>query len=285
MEFLKLCCVTPHPPIMVPEVGGPEVKKVAGSNDAMEKLAADVERIAPETIVIMSPHSQIYADAFTVKTAPMLSGSFAMFGAAHVRMDTTPDLELAQAVIEKAAVAGVPCEAIGGAGRVSLSAGELDHGIMVPLYFLAQKTYPLVCLSMSFLDFRSHYIMGIAIRDAIASVGRRAVFVASGDMSHRLTPGAPAGYSPRAAEFDKQIVEITSSGDYARLFELDPELIEEAGECGLRSIITMAGTVDGYGRSSEVLSYEGPFGVGYMVARMEPGEADATLSLIKDGGP
>jgi aromatic ring-opening dioxygenase LigB subunit len=266
MEFLKLCCVTPHPPIMVPEVGGPEVKKVAGSNDAMEKLAADVERIAPETIVIMSPHSQIYADAFTVKTAPMLSGSFAMFGAAHVRMDTTPDLELAQAVIEKAAVAGVPCEAIGGAGRVSLSAGELDHGIMV-------------------LDFRSHYIMGIAIRDAIASVGRRAVFVASGDMSHRLTPGAPAGYSPRAAEFDKQIVEITSSGDYARLFELDPELIEEAGECGLRSIITMAGTVDGYGRSSEVLSYEGPFGVGYMVARMEPGEADATLSLIKDGGP
>ena len=74
--------------------------------------------------------------------------------------------------------------------------------------------------------------------------------------------------------------------EHARpIFELDPELIEEAGECGLRSIITMAGTVDGYGRSSEVLSYEGPFGVGYMVARMEPGEADATLSLIKDGGP
>ena len=196
---------------------------------------------------------------------------------AFSQVATTSTLDGVVTDPQKAAVAGVPCEAIGGAGRVSLSAGELDHGIMVPLYFLAQKTYPLVCLSMSFLDFRSHYIMGIAIRDAIASVGRRAVFVASGDMSHRLTPGAPAGYSPRAAEFDKQIVEITSSGDYARLFELDPELIEEAGECGLRSIITMAGTVDGYGRSSEVLSYEGPFGVGYMVARFGPspvGEAD-----------
>jgi aromatic ring-opening dioxygenase LigB subunit len=285
MEFLKLCCVAPHPPIMVPEVGKADVKKVEGSVGAMQMLAAEVERIAPETIVIMSPHSQIYSDAFTVKTAPMLSGSFSMFGAPHVRMDTTPDLELAQAVVEKAAVAGVPCEKVGGAGRAALSAGELDHGIMVPLYFLAKSTYPLVCLSMSFLDFRSHYIMGIAIRDAIASTGRRAVFVASGDMSHRLMPGAPAGYSPRAAEFDRQIVDITSTGDYARLFELDPELTEEAGECGLRSIITMAGTVDGYARSSEVLSYEGPFGVGYMVARVEPGEADPTLSLVKDGGP
>src|SRR5450759_2617569 len=117
MEFLKLCCVAPHPPIMVPEVGGPEVEKVAGSTGAMEKLAAEVESLAPETIVIMSPHSQIYADAFTVKTAPMLSGSFSQFGAAHVRMDTTPDLELAQAIIEMASVAGVPCKAGGGAGR------------------------------------------------------------------------------------------------------------------------------------------------------------------------
>jgi len=285
MEFLKLCCVTPHPPIMVPEVGGSEVEKVAASVGAMEKLADEVERMAPETIVVMSPHSQIYADAFTIKMAPMLSGSFSMFGAARVRMDTTPDLELGQAVIDGAAAAGVPCEAVGGAGRASLSAGELDHGIMVPLYFLARKSYPLVCLSMSFLDFHSHYVLGIALRDAIESVGRRVLFVASGDMSHRLIPSSPAGYSPRAAEFDKQIVEITSSGDFGRLFKLDPELTEEAGECGLRSIITMAGTVDGYSRSSEVLSYEGPFGVGYMVARMEPGATDPSTSLIKEGGP
>ena len=284
MEFLKLCCVAPHPPIMVPEVGGREVEKVSSSVEAMEKLGAEFDRIDPETIVIMSPHSQIYADAFTVKTAPMLSGSLGMFGAPHVRIDTTPDLELAQAVIDTAAAAGVPCEPVGGSGRITREAGSLDHGIMVQLYFLASRSYQLVCLSLSFLDFRSHYRLGTAIRDAIASTGRRAVFVASGDMSHRLTRDAPAGYSPRGEEFDSQIVDIVRSGEFARLFELYPQLTEEAGECGLRSIITMAGTVDGCARSSEVLSYEGPFGVGYLVGRVEPGEADTSLTGGVGGG-
>jgi len=272
MDYLKLCCVAPHPPILVPEVGGPEVRHVQSSAVALEKIAEEIEGIAPETIVIMSPHSPIHADTFTVKTAPALGGSFSMFGAPHVRIDTTPDLGLAAAVVEKAMARGVPCEAVGGSGTQMRGASDLDHGILVPLYFLARRAYPLVCLSMSLLDFKTHYEFGIAIREAIESSGRKAVFIASGDMSHRLIPGAPAGYSPRAAEFDRQVVSIVSSGEFSMLFDLDMGLIEEAGECGLRSIIAMAGTVDGYQRTSEVLSYEGPFGVGYMVARVVPAE-------------
>jgi aromatic ring-opening dioxygenase LigB subunit len=279
MDYLRLCCVAPHPPILVPEVGHGEVRRVQASTVALEKLSSDIEGIAPEALVIMSPHSPIYADAFTVKTAPSLSGSFSMFGAPHVRIDTTGDLALAQAVIDQASSLGIPCEAVGGSGMQTRGASELDHGILVPLYFLAKKAYPLVCLSMSLLDLRTHYRMGIAIRDAIESSGRKAVFIASGDMSHRLIRGAPAGYSPRAAEFDRQVVDIVSSGDFARLFDLDTGLIEEAGECGLRSIVTMAGTLDGYGRTSEVLSYEGPFGVGYMVARVVPGQLDEAFTL------
>jgi aromatic ring-opening dioxygenase LigB subunit len=279
MDYLRLCCVAPHPPILVPEVGHGEVRRVQASTVALETLASEIDGIAPETLVIMSPHSPIYPDAFTVKTAPALSGSFSMFGAPQVRVDTTADLDLARAVIEGASSLGIPCEPVGGSGVQSRGASELDHGILVPLYFLSKKVRPLVCLSMSLLDFKTHYRMGTAIRDAIESSGRKAVFIASGDMSHRLIHGAPAGYSPRAAEFDRQVVDIVSSGDFARLFDLDMGLIEEAGECGLRSIITMAGTVDGYGRTSEVLSYEGPFGVGYMVSRLSPGQPDAAFTL------
>jgi aromatic ring-opening dioxygenase LigB subunit len=255
------------------------VRHVQSSAAALGRLASEIEEIAPETLVIMSPHSPIYVDAFTVKVAPALGGSFSMFGAPQVRIDTEPDLELAQAVIDKAQALGIPCEAVGGSGMRMRGASDLDHGILVPLYFLARRTYPLVCLSMSMLDFKTHYQMGIAIREAVESSRRRAVFIASGDMSHRLIPGAPAGFSPRAAEFDRQVVDIVSSGDFSRLFELDAGLIDEAGECGLRSIIAMAGTVDGYGRTSEVLSYEGPFGVGYMVARVVAGEPEEARSL------
>ncbi|MHB8895339.1 MAG: DODA-type extradiol aromatic ring-opening family dioxygenase [Candidatus Geothermincolia bacterium] len=280
MDYLKLCCVTPHPPILVPEIGGREVARIENSARAMEVLADEIESINPETLVIMSPHSPVYADAFAIKVAPALGGSFSQFGAPQVRVDTRPDRELALAVVDRARSHGLPCEPVGADIHRS-GASDLDHGILVPLYFLARRDYPLVCLSMSMLDFRAHYVLGVAIREAVEAVGRRAVFVASGDMSHRLIPGAPAGYSPRGEEFDKAMVKIVSSGDFSGLFDLDARLIDDAGECGLRSVFTLAGAVDGYTRQSSVLSYEGPFGVGYLVARVVPGKPDQALSLMR----
>jgi aromatic ring-opening dioxygenase LigB subunit len=172
MEHLKICCVSPHPPIMVTEVGGKEVSKVQGGVKALNLIADEIESVSPHTIIIMSPHSQILPDSFAIKTAPALGGSFAGFGAARVRYDTTPDLELARTIIGKASALGVPCEQVGGSGRDVRGAGELDHGILVPLYFLARKQYPLVCLSMSFLDLESHYRLGMATRDAVLEICR-----------------------------------------------------------------------------------------------------------------
>jgi MEMO1 family protein len=275
---LKMCCVTPHPPIMVREVGGRDAREVQASIDAMESLADEIESIGPETLIIMSPHTPIYADAFTVKTAPVLSGSLRMFAAPQVSYTTEPDLELADAVAEAAGIRGVRVEKLGtGPG---LDGGDLDHGIMVPIYFLGRKRYPMVCLSMSLLDYRDHYQLGIAMREAVEDLKRKVVFVASGDMSHRLKPGAPAGYSPSGEEFDRQIADIMRSAQYAKLFRLDPVMVDQAGECGLRSIFTLAGAMDGHAVDSSVLSYEGPFGVGYMVARVIPGEPDSKRRLV-----
>jgi len=278
VDYLELCCVAPHPPIMVPEVGGRDAAGVEDSIRAMTRLADEIERINPETLIVMSPHSDLLADGFTVMTSPHLSGSFRSFGAASVVIESEPDMQLVDAIIEHAAEQGVPVRPLSSHRR--RGAEEMDHGILVPLYFLSRKRYPLVCLSLSMLDYRDHYRLGMAVRDAVSKVGRKSVFVASGDMSHRLKPGAPAGYSPRGAEFDREIVDIMESGNFRRLFTLDPSLVYEAGECGLRSIITLAGTVDGLAVVNDVLSYEGPFGVGYMVARVVPGEEDPSRRLV-----
>jgi MEMO1 family protein len=278
MRYLKFCCVSPHPPILVPEVGGREVSKVENSSRALRQLADEIESIGVETLVVMSPHTPIFADAFSVKTAPLLSGSFSTFGAPQVAIQSEPDSELIESLVRNAGERGIPMEKV--SGGPMRAGGELDHGILVPLYFLARKRYPLVCLSMSLLDYRYHYQLGIALREAVEQTGKTAVFIASGDMSHRLKPGAPAGYNKMGEIFDRQIVDIVESAEFKRLFELDQMMVDDAGECGLRSIFTLAGTVDGYGVSSSVLSYEGPFGVGYMVARVGPGEPDEQRKLF-----
>jgi aromatic ring-opening dioxygenase LigB subunit len=283
MEYLKMCCVVPHPPILVPEIGGPEVKKVQKSTMAMNELAGLVKQSAPQTLVVMSPHSPVYGDAFLVQEDRQLSGSFSMFGAPQVMVRSTTDSELVEALYEAADSKGVPIANASGMRGLSDEGGKLDHGILVPLYFLAPESFSLLCISISMLSYRDHYTLGTAIREAVESTGHSAVFIGSGDMSHRLQPGAPAGYSPRGEEFDRAVVRIMESGDYGALFAMDPALVEEAGECGLRSIFAVAGAVDGYAVESRVLSYEGPFGVGYMVASVVPGAQDPSRKLFHPG--
>jgi len=277
LEFLKLCCLAPHPPIIIPEVGGSELKKIQGSVNALEKLGDIIKHIAPETLVVMSPHTPIYRSTFSIMTGNKLSGSFYEFRAPQVEIQSTPDNELARALMEIASREGIPLVESG--GETMRGAGWLDHGIMVPLYYLAPDSYQLACLTISMLDYRMHYRLGTAIREAVEASGRNTVFIASGDLSHRLKPGAPAGYNPRGEEFDHAIGDIMSSGRFEDLFDLDPVLVEEAGECGLRSIFTLAGVVDGYSVDSHVLSYEGPFGVGYMVAQVSPLVSDPARRL------
>jgi AmmeMemoRadiSam system protein A len=93
------------------------------------------------------------------------------------------------------------------------------------------------------------------------------VVIASGDLSHHLTPDAPAGYDPRGKVFDEALMDILKDFDLVKLYSLDRELIDAAGECGLRSIWIMVGSLDHAKVEPQVLSYEGPFGVGYGIAK------------------
>jgi MEMO1 family protein len=50
------------------------------------------------------------------------------------------------------------------------------------------------------------------------------------------------------------------------LLRIDPELTAQAGECGLKSMLILAGILSGINLEPKILSYEAPFGVGYLVA-------------------
>jgi AmmeMemoRadiSam system protein A len=256
--------IAPHPPIIVEAVGGSRAKVTGDSLDALSRAAAALEAWGPETVVVMSPHSPTYSDAFVIETAPRLSGSFEQFGAPQARYEYRTDVDFARALLQLLAEKGVP--AVDRALEPRLSSGTLDHGVMVPLSFLDPSgRWPVVVLSLSYLPYESHREMGEAVAEVARQLGRRTAFVASGDCSHRLTRDAPAGYSPRAADLDAAIVEHVREGDLAGLADIDPEIVEAGGECGLRSFIALGGFA-GTGVPAHVLAYEGPWGVGYLTA-------------------
>ncbi|RJP31208.1 MAG: hypothetical protein C4536_08095 [Actinobacteria bacterium] len=261
-------CIVPHPPLLIPAIGGKDRETVRSTYQAMEELSRKLAGLEPDVLVMISPHTPLYRDAFTVKASPALEGSFASFGQPQVRISKNNDSELVAAMVEAAEAEGLPLSALQETPS-SWSSGveELDHGLLVPLYYLDQVfETPIVCLSISGLSYPSHFLLGRVARRSCESLGRKAVFVASGDLSHRLIKGAPAGFNPRGEEFDEMIVDIVRRVDFEALNRIPEDLVEAAGECGFRSIHAMWGALKNGPLASSVLSYEGPFGVGYLVS-------------------
>jgi MEMO1 family protein len=285
MPFTTLGLITPHAPIEVPEVGAERSDVTAATTAAMRAAAELLDRYRPDTIVLMSPHAPLAGDAFLVDTASLYEGSFAAFGAPDPRFRIAGDPPLAEAILEEAAGRGV--SAFDRAAMDSLESGVLDHGAMVPLYFLdLDGNYPIVELSLSLLPYADHVALGRAVSAAARKVGRKVAFVASGDSSHRLQPGAPAGFSPDARLFDAEVVRLLDAQDLAGLSNIDPNLVDDAGECGLRSWITLGGFLEGRDFATRVLSYEGPWGVGYITAvAADPDVVDALPAAATDPTP
>jgi AmmeMemoRadiSam system protein A len=158
---------------------------------------------------------------------------------------------------------------------------DLDHGTAVPLYFMQHNgwTGKVVCLGYSFLSNEDHLRFGNCIKTAIEKLKKPVAFIASGDLSHRLKPGAPAGYNPEAHRFDEEVVASIRSGATDRIINIDQDLRRTAGECGYRSMLVALGMIPDANQSSEVISYEAPFGVGYLVAQLFSAPAEAAREL------
>ena len=202
--------ISPHPPIFVPGVGGREAHVAQASLDALETARLALDEFAPETLVLMSPHAPAASDAFVIETGERVAGSLGQFGDADA-YSWPGDPAFARALLERLAAEGIPAVARGDDTR--LRPGWLDHATIVPLHFLdPSMARRLVIISLSYLPYEMHRRVGAVVADTVDDLGRSTAFIASGDLSHRLKPGAPAGYSPRAADLDEAIVSRVRAG-------------------------------------------------------------------------
>ncbi|MGX8702094.1 AmmeMemoRadiSam system protein A [Caproiciproducens sp.] len=253
--------IMPHPPIILPEVGKGEERKIQRTADACREAADRIAALKPDTVVVTSPHSVLYADYFHIFPGEHAHGDFARFGAPQAAVDARYDTEFVRALTDAAGKAGLP------AGTFGEREKALDHGTMIPLRFLNERCadYRLVRIGLSGLPGPDHYRLGKCIAQTAEALGRKVVFIASGDLSHRLREDGPYGFAREGPEFDSRVTDAMAKGDFLRFLTFDPGFCDAAAECGLRSFIIMAGALDGKAVQPELLSYEGPFGIGYGV--------------------
>ncbi len=268
--------MVPHPPLIIPQVGKGSEKQVQKTIDAYKKVAEEIAVLKPETIIISSPHSIMYSDYFHISPGESAKGSFGNFGAFDVKFEETYDTELVHEICTLADSEGFPAGTLGERDR------KLDHGTMVPLYFVEQlyKDFRLVRIGLSGQPLTDHYRLGQLIKNAVDKLGRRAVYIASGDLSHKLQDYGPYGFAKEGPEYDRRIMDVCSRAAFGELFDFGEDFCERAAECGHRSFVIMAGAFDGIAVKATQLSHEDVTGVGYGICTFYPEGPDDSRRFL-----
>ncbi|HEY9059925.1 MAG TPA: AmmeMemoRadiSam system protein B [Pseudobacteroides sp.] len=264
--------IFPHPPVIVPEVGMGEEKNAITTLQSCKKAAGEIKLDNPTTVIITTPHGPYFQDYLYLSTKSSLKGNFARFGRKDIGLEFKNNSQLLNKIIDCATKEGIDC---GGLDNKTLCryglTDELDHGALVPLYFISKELqdFSLVHISIAGFTLDMLHKFGSCISSAVEESDERVVFVASGDLSHRVNDNSPYGSSPLGSQFDNLFVESIQASRFDSLLDIDNKLCEGAAECGLRSFVIMFGALEGSEIKPQVYSYEAPFGIGYCVAKFK----------------
>ncbi|MDO9509988.1 MAG: class III extradiol dioxygenase subunit B-like domain-containing protein, partial [Candidatus Magasanikbacteria bacterium] len=214
----------------------------------------------PDIIFIISPHGSYFSDAFTLNVSPEFETDFTEFGDISTKIKFKGESALAYKIRKATFEYNSPLATTG--------ENKLDHGSSVPLYFLTPHLKNITLLQFGFCDLSSkkHIEFGNILQEVILNSNKRIAVIASGDLSHALTSDSPAGYSPDGKKFDTKIQDLLSQQSISGMLQLTPAFIDSAAECGFRSLLILMGILQGINCSYHQLSYEAPFGVGYLNA-------------------
>ena len=272
--------MVPHPPLIIPEIGRGAERVIQSTIDAYKEVGRRIGRIEPDTIVVISSHQIMYADYFHISPGEGAKGDFGQFRAGEVKFEIPYDTGFVEELCRHAEAQGL---AAGTMGVRRESDRNLDHGTMVPLYFVNEfwDKYQLVRIGLSGLPLAMHYELGQCIQETAEILGRRVVVIGSGDLSHKLKEDGPYGFAKEGPEYDSRIMEVMGRGAFGELLEFSEDFCDKAAECGHRSFVMMAGALDRTAVRTERLSYEGPFGVGYGVCAYEVLEAEPERNFLE----
>ena len=268
--------MVPHPPLIIPAVGRGEEAVIEETSAAYKKAAAFVRDLAPDTIVLSSPHSVMYSDYFHISPGKSARGSLRNFGALGTMIETIYDTELVNRLCRIADERNFP------AGIMGEKDPTLDHGTVVPLTFINEvyPNYRLVRIGLSGLSYADHYRLGQMVKEAADALNRRVVYVGSGDLSHKLKEDGPYGFDEAGPQYDARIMDVMGRAAFGELFAFPDDLCEKAAECGHRSFVMMAGALDECAVSTECLSHQDVTGVGYGICTYMVMGRDPTRAFL-----
>jgi AmmeMemoRadiSam system protein A len=285
---IKGIVVSPHPPILIHQIGRGEEQRAVETIKGLHKTAEFVRDVEPEVIVVVTPHGNSFSDGACILDKDHIEGDLSDFGYYDYKLGKNTSAKLMIALKDELLSSDLNYIFMKDSDAIHYRAKiKLDHGAVVPLYFIEKyySDYEIIHITPGMMDLKDTYRFGMHLGEAIKKSGLSTLILASGDLSHCLKDSGPYSYAEEGPIFDQILVESLKQKRYSDIVTMKSHLYEPAGQCGLRSVIMALGAVDGMETNPMVYSYEGPFGVGYMTAKIEVlDEKDASLWEILANG-
>lgn len=278
---LKNVYFVPHPPIIMAEIGQQDTAYVHDTINAYHQIGRSIAKDKPETIVFVSPHGMSFENGTCFYDEPNLKGDFEMFGNSSVMFEKEVNVPLTEKIelaLEAEDILNI---------KINREAAlrykktlKLDHGVMVPMYFIDEyyQEYDIVHITPGNTSLLENYRIGMLINQCLSDSNY--VLLCSGDLSHALKDSGPYAFHKNGPVFDRLVKDSIVTKNPENLLTLTEDFIESAAQCGLRSLLIGFGALDGRGIDAKVYSYEGPFGVGYLLSRLSPQEELASFYAL-----
>jgi aromatic ring-opening dioxygenase LigB subunit len=254
---LTFAAITPHSPILIPAIGKDNTGRLKDTVTSFAKISQMIIETNTDTLIIISPHGQQNNSAFVLNLHPKYQIGFANFGDLSSGLYLKGNLTLAYKIRERLETK---------TNLQLISSESLDYGSGIPLFMLLEKLpkIKIIPLYISGLTLNEHFTFGKLLQREIIFSKNKIGVIASGDLSHTLTKNAPAKFSPKAKKFDNRVIEFLQKKQTDEIIKLDENIRNEVGECGIKPISLLLGILEGINYKPKKLSYEYPFGIGYL---------------------
>lgn len=255
---LVFAAITPHPPFLIPTIGQDATPRLEKTRTAFQRLEEELYLARPQVIIIVSPHSSYYHDAFVANADNVFNSRFETFGDLTTKKTWRGTPDLAAKLAHQGLTRTTPVRLV--------SESNLDYGASVPLFFLTTHLPDCRILPVGFSRSTpmEHLHFGELIKEIAHESTLRIALIASGDLSHTLTPDAPGGLRPEGAQFDQTLQDLLVARNTAGIANIPNELVTKADECGYRSILVVLGALKNQDYTFRPYAYEAPFGIGYL---------------------
>jgi aromatic ring-opening dioxygenase LigB subunit len=256
---IVLSGIVPHPPILMESIGKEHREQLKSTIESLQEINRNLIKYKVDTIIIISSHGAQIPNSFTLNLGKLENNEMTYwadleeFGDFKTEFEWKPDIHLSYQ-IKSYLETKMPLQLI--------NQDKLDHGSTVPLSFLTKDLddCQVLCLSPSNLSADDHWQLGRHLREILSNENKNIAIFASGDLSHRVEEKL----NPEQLNFDAQLLRYLEQGNGTEIAKWDLEFVKQNSACVFHPLMIMLGLLEDYHWKFIKLSYEAPFGVGYL---------------------